>query len=154
MKKSKLALTIALASVLTVAPALAGCFPAQDTTYLVDGQGGSAVSYGNYVYFINGTRGYDDTDGKNNVWGDVVKGGLYRAELNGTKADGKPARFTPTVDGKGFEFKHTDGKDYFDAPIDIVDVQEIAPKTIGTSGYSRGGLFVYDNNVYFASPVN
>lgn len=163
MKKSKLALTIALASVLTVAPALAGCsgdhyssvsFPAQDTTYLVDGQGGSAVSYGNYVYFINGTRGYDDTDGKNNVWGDVVKGGLYRAELNGTKSDGKPARFTPTVDGKGFEFKHTDGKDYFDAPIDIVDVQEIAPKTIGTSGYSRGGLFVYDNNVYFASPVN
>ena len=49
----------------------------------VTGNGGSAVQYGKYLYFINGTRGYEDTDGTNNVAGQVIKGALYRAELTG-----------------------------------------------------------------------
>lgn len=39
----------------------------------VTGNGGSAVQYGKYLYFINGTRGYEDTDGTNNVAGQVIK---------------------------------------------------------------------------------
>ncbi len=163
MKKRTVAVSIALATVLAATPAvLTGCsgdhytaikFAAQDTSYVVTSQGGSAVSYGNYVYFINGTRGYDDTKGNANVWDKVVKGALYRAELKGEKVKGTVYNeFKPTIDDKGLEFKYTEGKDYFDNPIDIVDTDKIAPKTIGTSGYSKGGIFIYDNAVYFASP--
>ena len=94
MKKKNIATALALATVLAATPFAVGCsgdhysklsFDAQDTTYAVTSQGGSAVSYGNYVYFINGTRGYEDSDGKNNVWDKAIKGGLYRAELLGEK---------------------------------------------------------------------
>lgn len=54
----------------------------QDTSYGVFSNGGSAVQYGNYIYYINGYRGYDDA-GSDNLWGKVNKGGLYRAKLNG-----------------------------------------------------------------------
>ena len=39
----------------------------QDTSYIVQGNGGMAVQYGNYVYFINGYAGYDDSDGSQNT---------------------------------------------------------------------------------------
>lgn len=165
MKKRTTAISIALAATLAVSPAaLAGCsgesfsevdFPAQDTSYAVTSQGGSAVAYGNYVYYINGTRGYSDTDGDANVWGDVVKGALYRAEFNGNKIAGEPvSTFVKTLDDDWMEFKHTKGKDYFDDEINIVDTTVIAPKTIGTEGYDKGGIFIYDNYAYFASPNN
>lgn len=166
MKKRTTAITIALAAVLAASPAvLAACsgdhysemkFPAQDTSYAVTSQGGSAVAYGNYVYFINGTRGYDDTDGKANVWDEVVKGALYRAEFNGAKYTDNDGivRFERTLDDEGLEFKYKKGKDYYDNEINVVDATKIAPKTIGTSGYSDGGIFIYDNNVYFATPDN
>ncbi len=168
MKKRKIAMSIALAAVLAASPAaLAACsgdhyssvkFDAQDTSYVVTSQGGSAVSYGNYVYFINGTRGYDDTEGTANVWDKAVKGGLYRAELNGSKIalDGVEGinTFVPVADAEGIEFKYTVGEDYFEKPLNIVDVDKIAAKTVGTTGYANGGIFVYDNAVYFASPNN
>ena len=166
MKKRTVAISIALASVLAVSPAvLSGCsgdhyteisVPAQDTSYIVTSQGGSAVAYGNYVYFINGTRGYDDTDGNSNVWDEVVKGALYRAELNGEKyVDGDGlTKFRAQIDDKGLEFKYEEGKDYYDNPINIVNSTKIAPKTIGTESYSRGGIFIYDNAVFFATPNN
>jgi len=165
MKKRQVAMSITLAAALATVPVLSGCsgdhygsisFAAQDTSYAVTSQGGSAVAYGNYVYFINGTRGYDDTDGKANVWDEVVKGALYRAEFNGEKYEGADGltKFRPTLDADGLEFKYTDTTDYFDEPIKVVDVDKIAPKTIGTSGYGRGGIFIYDDYVYFASPNN
>ena len=163
MKGRKIATVIALSAALSLTPALVGCsgdhynsldFDAQDTTYAVTSQGGSAVSYGNYIYFINGTRGYDDEDGAQNVWGDAVKGGICRAELKGTKKDGTPASFISEVDAKGIEFTYAETTDYFDEPINLVDVATIAPKTVGTSGYGSGGIFIYDNYVYFASPNN
>ncbi|MDE7464572.1 MAG: hypothetical protein K2M48_06040 [Clostridiales bacterium] len=169
MKKRKIALSIALASALAFTPVLGACsgdslstidFPRdQNTTYAVTSQGGSAVAYGNYVYFINGTRGYDDAKGESNVWGDVVKGGLYRAKLNGEihkkESGDKYAWFEPKLDiDAGLEFAYTESKDYFDKPINVVDVTAIAPKTIGTSGYSKGGIFIYDEHIYYASPNN
>ena len=143
----------------------------QDTTYVVHSQGGGAVQYGNYVYFINGYSGYDDTDSKQNIWSKVTKGALYRAELNGKKA----AVYEPKADGtpsekllyndfviegddqavnKGLEFKYTSGKNNDDEDIDIINVQLIAPKRVGTTGYNKGGIFIYDEWVYFASPNN
>lgn len=167
MKNKKIVASIAIAAALAVSPVLCACsgdhysdidFPAQDTSYAVTSQGGSAVQYGNYVYFINGTRGYEDTDGKNNVWGDVVKGALYRAELNGSKVKEEGdafSRFNIALDTEsGLEFKFTEGKDYFDEPENVVNTTAIAPKTVGTSGYENGGIFIYDNYVYFASPNN
>ena len=164
MKKTQLATSIALAAVLAVTPAaLLACssdsyseikFAAQDTSYAVTSQGGSAVAYGNNIYFINGYRGYADTDGTANIWGDVVKGALYRAELNGAKDEGDKLLFKPQSDADGIEFKYNKGKDYFDNEINVVGTTKIAPKTIGTEGYESGGLFIYDNYVYFASPNN
>ena len=167
MKKRTVAMSIALASVLAVTPAvLAGCsgdhyseikFAAQDTSYVVTSQGGSAVSYGNYVYFINGSRGYDDTNGSANVWDEVVKGALYRAEYNGEKVkdevDGL-TKFQRTIGEECAEFKYTESTDYFDNPLNVVNTTKIAPKTVGTASYERGGIFIYDNAVYFASPNN
>ena len=166
MKRSKTAISIALGLVLAATPAaLAGCsgdsyseinFPSQNTSYAVTSQGGSVVSYGNYLYFINGTRGYDDTNGTANKWGEVVKGALYRTELNGTATDDENGvkQFTPVMDEECLEFKYSKGEDYFGNPVNVVNSTSIAPKTVGTSGYSRGGLFIYDNYVYFASPNN
>lgn len=129
----------------------------QDTSYTVQSQGGMAVQYGNYVYFINGYAGYEDTKGKNNNWPNVVKGGLYRAELRGTK-EGSDFIITPDVSDNvvtaGLEFKSTKGTDYDGNDIDVVSVQKIAPKKIGTSGYKEGGIFIFDEWVYFASPNN
>ena len=164
MKKKSILITTALVSVLGVTPTLAACsgdhysgidFAAQDTHYVVTSQGGNAVGYGNYVYFINGTRGYDDSEGKANVWGDVVKGALFRAELNGSKVDGTAYNtFVSELDDKSMSFKYTEDTDYFDEPVNVVNVTQIAPKTIGTSGYSQGGIFIYDDFVYFATPAN
>ncbi|MDE6293011.1 MAG: hypothetical protein K2L88_00110 [Clostridiales bacterium] len=164
MKKTQLATSIALAAVLALSPAaLLACsgdsyseikFAAQDTSYAVTSQGGSAVAYGNNIYFINGYRGYSDTDGKANVWNKVVKGALYRTELNGARDESDKLLFRPQSDEDGIEFKYTKGKDYFDNEINVVGTTKIAPKTIGTEGYENGGLFIYDNYAYFASPNN
>lgn len=133
-----------------------------DYEYTVRSNGGNAVQYGQYVYFINGYRGYDDTDGKNNVFGKVVKGALYRAKLVGVKED---RDFTVDFDkDTGLNFVSKKGKVHAylgtdatedDEEVDIVDVQLVAPKVIGTSGYTKGGgIYIYDEYVYYASPNN
>lgn len=128
----------------------------QDTTYAVHSNGGNVVQYGNYVYFINGLGTYEDEDATNNVWGEVVKGGLYRAALKGTKdgsefvIEGKKS----TISDEYLEFVTTEGVDYDKNAIDVATVQLIVPKVIGTSGYAGGGIFIYDNYVYYATPNN
>lgn len=163
MKKRIIA---ALFSVVLIAACFAGCSDSygslkvtgtQDTSYVVTSNGGNAVSYGNYIYYVNGYRGYADDDGKQNVWGSTVKGALYRAELNGTKvtqASGGNTFKAEVIDETGLEFKSTKGLDYDEEEIDVVDTQMIASKTIGTSGYAQGGIFIYDNFVYYATPNN
>ena len=165
MKKKNIATALALATVLAATPFAVGCsgdhysklsFDAQDTTYAVTSQGGSAVSYGNYVYFINGTRGYEDSDGKNNVWDKAIKGGLYRAELLGEKVTGGAhSDFVPaTEQGEALGFVYTDGYDPLDEEIKVVTTDKISAKTVGTTGYADGGIFIYDNYVFYASPNN
>lgn len=170
MKKKWIPLLVCLVTALSFS--LAGCggnslskisvSGKQDTTYTVYSQGGNAVQYGNYIYFINGNAGYEDADGKQNDWPDVVKGGLYRAELNGAREKDQNGNETgnflpaknPDAVTDGLEFMRRDGTDANGNATDIVNVQRIAPKRIGTSGYADGGIFIYDDWVYFASPNN
>ncbi len=129
----------------------------QDTRYAVTSNGGSAVQYGNYVYFINGTRGFDDDNAKNNVFGSVVKGGLYRAELNGVKTESDQGnRFKITADSEtGSKLVGTAAVTFDNKKTLDASVQNIAPKTIGTSGYHNGGgVYIFGNYVYYASPDN
>ncbi len=167
MKKRTIAGIVALA---TVAATLVGCDRnygkidvkgKQDYDYVVTSNGGSAVQYGDYVYFINGYRGYEDDNADANVYGEVVKGGLYRAQLNGKAS----SEFYNGVEGvKVFDSVEnadthsklisTAGVNYKNEDVNLASVQKISPKTIGTSGYSDGGLFVYGEYVYYATPVN
>lgn len=134
----------------------------QDVSYAVTGQGGSSVRYGNYVYFINGTRGFEDTEGKSNLFGEVVKGGVYRAELKGKKSDKKAAEGYALFDSS--EFLGTAGAkdlfvtekatDYKGDETEVVKTELIVPKTVGTSGYGAGGIFLFGNAIYYASPNN
>ena len=133
----------------------------QDYDNVVYSNGGSAVQYGGYIYFVNGYRGYEDTDGKNNVFGKPVKGALYKAKLLGEKKSRE--NFEVAFDSEtGLNFASFKGKvhsyleeeDEDEEVVDIVDVQQIAPKVIGTSGYGNGGIFIYDDYVYYASPNN
>lgn len=134
----------------------------QSTDYYVTSNGGNVVVYGNYVYFINGTRGYEDSEGTSNLFGEVVKGGVYRAELLGerTEVKGGPDLFTAqgtTVDEDGnivLGLKSHVEEDYKRDEVNVVDVQRIAPKTVGTSGYSEGGIYIFGNSMYYASPNN
>ena len=124
----------------------------QKTTYTVTSNGGSAVQYGNYIYFLNGYRGYEDTNASANVFGQVVKGAVYRAELNGSEIEGE---FVASRDAStGLLLKTTKKIDYKRDEIDSALVQRIAPKTVGTSGYSQGGITILGNCMYYATPNN
>ncbi|MBR2988826.1 MAG: hypothetical protein IKC64_03785, partial [Clostridia bacterium] len=125
---------------------------AQKTTYTVTSNGGSAVAYGNYVYFLNGYRGYEDTDATANVFGEVVKGAVYRVELNGSEVDGEFV--ASRNDETGLLLKTEKKTDYKRDEIDSAIVQRIAPKTVGTSGYAGGGITIIGNSMYYATPNN
>jgi len=175
----------------------------QDLSYTVKGNGSQVVQYGNYVYFINGYRGYEDEDGEQNK--DVKKGGLYRAELYGKKGLQNVTEFGVTtgfdfdiqnrfeaedwtqqtldehnataedsqkIDDEDYEFKasrqlerviddedsneNDDTTDIVDSENwqNVVNVNRLSNKTIGTSGYKQGGLWIFDNYLYFATPSN
>lgn len=125
---------------------------AQDTSYKVVGNGGSVVQYGNYVYFLNGTRGYDDADGTANKFGGVVKGAVYRAELTGEKS-GSEFKQNERSEATGLGLvSHKEERDYSLDGVNVVDVQRVAPKTVGTSGYAGGGITIIGDCMYYASP--
>lgn len=135
----------------------------QNYEYAVMGNGGAAVQYGNYIYFLNGYRGYEDSNATDNTFGKVVKGGVYRVELAGTKSNVKLGAnggwLFDRADGE-FNVKYTEKTDRTPdsynqaATAKEADVELIAPKTVGTSGYSEGGITIYGEYMYYASPNN
>ncbi len=169
MKKIIVVLTFLMAVIF----AMAGCASEvyydvsisgkQDTNYVVTSNGGSAVKYGNYVYFINGSRGYEDDNGTSNKFGEVVKGGLYRAEFI-NENDGVVEEyngitgikdFVPSEDkDTGLALASTPKEGYTRKTENVVNNQRLVSKTIGTSGYSDGGIYIFDNYVYYATPAN
>lgn len=157
----------------------------QDTNHIVVGNGSISVQYGNNIYFVNGYRGYEDSDGKQN--NNVIKGGIFRAEVyNNGEVGGKFETLTyaqkfaeesgydandlhnskyldwqrNNEDLQDYTFVHTKQKDpnaeFIDDSddINVATVAQIADKTVGTSGYSKGGIYIFDGYLYFASPSN
>lgn len=94
---------------------------ASDTVY---GNGGMQVRVGDYVYFMNGFYGIDDVKDGSNKYGKVVRGGIYRVQLQ-------------------------DGALPVDEDGNITDVVAIVPKI---TCYEFGGFYIYDNYIYYASP--
>lgn len=200
-KRTAFIFSALIATVLALSFVFSGCATVkvsgtQDTSYVIQNNGAAAVRYGNYVYFINGYRGYDDPDADANVMGKVEKGGLYRAELlPSTPSKPQDSKRTSTFDfyygskelnvfntainkdsqtafkttprevydhymvDENGEFILNDDDEKIGDPLSThfeydADVDLIASKTIGTSGYEAGGIFIFDNYVFYASPNN
>ncbi|MCL2556028.1 MAG: hypothetical protein FWE03_03285 [Firmicutes bacterium] len=94
MKKSKLVFVVlAIVMLLSSLSFFAGCNTGRhrqpgttttpDSRFAVFSNGGSAVQFGNYVYFVNGHGGFSDPNANQNIWRQVEKGALYRARLRG-----------------------------------------------------------------------
>lgn len=139
-----------------------------DLTYAVTSNGGTAVQLGNYVYFINGIKAVDDTEGTNNVWGKVQKGGIYRLELIDGESkvvkdiygeyktyvnkDETEAKFIENEDYTGLAM--TTVKDHEEKDVAFVKSTLIVPKLVTGGGYEEGGLFIIDGWMYYCSPNN
>lgn len=139
-----------------------------DLSYAATSNGGTAVQLGKYVYFINGIKPIDDTEGANNVWGKVQKGGIYRIEMidgvdkNVTDAYGTYKTFvnSEAAEGKFIDsedytgFKMITVKDYEDEDTAFVKSELVVPKLVTGGGYKDGGLFIIDGWMYYCSPNN
>jgi len=196
MKKK---LTALVAGFLAVAIFLGGCYagpatkprpPVPDySKYAVVNNGSLAVQVGPYIYFVNGYARPAE-DGANNVWGKVVRGGIYQAKfIYEEKYDTlKNQSLRKPVDlvygeydtyeldeeffGKhskdeyfsGFEMvvcKDADGEDLLDDElkddegnklvVKTVDAKPVVNKLVTGAG-ERGGLYIFDNYIYFTSP--
>ena len=55
-----------------------------DSTAPVSSNGGTVVKQGNYIYFVNGFAGYKTTLGKDNWFGNVLKGAILRIKADAT----------------------------------------------------------------------
>ncbi len=53
-----------------------------DPTAIVYSNGKSVVAQGDYIYFVNGYQDTYDSDGTNNIWGEVKKGALCRVKAS------------------------------------------------------------------------
>ena len=95
--------------------------PAKELTAI--GNGGMGVVKGDYLYFVNGYQDYKElTDvTKDNKFGSITRGGIYRTKL----VDGKVAR-----DEDGF----------------LVDVECVVPQTVG---YDKGGFYIVGDYIYY-----
>lgn len=135
-----------------------------DAKYAVTSNGGMAVQYGNYIYFINGFKAINDT-GKNNVWGDVVKGGIYQAEItNGIDKnitdyygsyityDNGENEFNDEFSGFETEVKTYEDNAEVEQTVNQIKTQPIVSKLITSANYKNGGLYIIDDYIYYTSP--
>jgi len=183
-----------LAVLLAVVTALSGCskYPTHkmsgsvDYSFAVTSQGGAAVQLGRYVYYINGQKEIYDEDGKQNVFGKVQKGGIYRSELSylgevvigsdQKSQNGKLLVSDPyygdyytfvqpdsPLDKKISGFKQetpaydADGEAALDddeLPIFLIDADPLVNKLATNGKDVTGGLFIFDEWLYFCSPSN
>ena len=124
-KQILLVITMAVIAVAMTAcgSAVKGNPKIDDTIY---GNGGMQVRKGNFVYFMNGFYGVDEITDKSNKDGKVVRGGIYRIELdNGALPVDEDGNLTGAV--------------------------QIVSKI---TCYEFGGFYIYDDYIYYASPNN
>jgi hypothetical protein len=98
--------------------------PSVDAT--VTSNGGMAVQKGNYLYFVNGFVSSQSLVEGDNKYGDVQNAGIYRAQLN---------------ESNGLMYDEEDN---------LVNVELLVPKVVG---FENGGLYLFDNYIFYASPT-
>lgn len=125
----------------TVALLFAGCGlsklndgPNKDD--VVTGNGGLAVTKGDYLYFVNGYKGIDDV-GDTNHFGKIEQAGIYRAKLD---KEGKVTENTQYDD---------EGNVKFDKTKSLKDVEIIASKI---AGYEYTKLYIFGDYLYYSTP--
>ena len=103
---------------------------------VVTGNGGLAVTKGDYLYFVNGYKGIDDI-GDTNHYGKVEQSAIYRVKLDG---EGKVTEDTKYDD---------EGKVKFDKTKAIKNVDIIAPKV---AGFEYTKLYIFGDYLYYSTP--
>ena len=97
---------------------------AVDTSIATKGNGGSVVTRGDYIYFVNGYQSFEVFN-KNNLSTDFSVGGLYRVKLNDNKQ-----------------------LDYNNKSLSA------AEKLSGNlAGFESTSLYVFGNTIYYATPI-
>lgn len=92
----------------------------------IAGNGGMAVTKGDYVYFANGYVSTSDMGGVyGNIKGQVTETGLYRARMT------------------------TEVVNEVEQPV-LTDVELMVSKTVG---FNNSGLYIFKDKIYFASPT-
>ena len=95
-----------------------------DTSIATKGNGGSVVTRGDYIYFVNGYKSFEVFN-KDNLSTDFNIGGLYRVKLNGNNE-----------------------LDYNNESLSS------AEKISGNlAGFENTSLYVFGNTVYYATPI-
>ncbi len=96
-----------------------------DTSIATIGNGGTVVTRGDYVYFVNGYTSYE-TFTKNNLDRDFSVGGLYRAKLNES------------------------GQVYYTENGSVEGAERISSRL---TGFESTSLYVFGNYIYYTTPV-
>ena len=99
MRRRVLFVIVAIALLCCVLGALVACESYKttpldkvgDPTATVESNGGLVVKQGGYLYFVNGYTGYLTENGKDNWFGNVVKGAIVRVTYNEDKTLGDDA---------------------------------------------------------------
>ena len=95
-------------------------------TAQVVSNGGMAVVKGDYLYYVNGFVDRANLDvKKDNKFGDVEKGAIYRTKLNDNSEIAK--------DSEGF----------------LEKTECVVPKVVG---FDNGGFYIIDDYIYYATP--
>ncbi|MCL2370311.1 MAG: hypothetical protein FWC80_03695 [Firmicutes bacterium] len=185
--KKKITIAIVLVLALAATSFLWACsrFPAprdlewdsNKANYVVTGNGTAVVQQGRYVYFVNGYRPADydaDRTSSTNRWGDVVRGGIYRATLHGDSVETGTSRdwnitdvpvyldpyreqpsdrvnmsFASTT--KSIPVLQTDGEFEYEYRT-VFDVVPVVPMIGAVSGMDVG-LFIFGEFIYYTSPA-
>lgn len=127
MKKTLLSLVLMLFMAFSVV--LTGCSdkglePNPDTNALVISNGGTTVVKGDYLYYINGYVDETTLTDKDNEFGDISFGAIYRTKL----VNGNVQK-----DRDGF----------------LVETDCVVPKVCG---FSNGGFYIVDDYIYYTTP--
>ena len=108
------------------------------STDVVIGNGTSAVVYGDYVYYVNGYKGYSEV-GDSNVYGKVTYSAVYRTKL----VDGKVVENEKELD--------EDGNEVFDKTQGIQNTGVLVSKVCG---FEATKLYIFDGYLYYTTPGN
>ncbi len=129
--KKAAAFAIAVAVLLCgVGAAFTGCSTTDpdggpvNTSGVVYSNGGTVVQYGDYVYFINGIPDYTDENGTSNVAGNVIKGGLYRTEIDWQRRDSVSEAMNDELERLKDDARFADPDDESDKGFDEVDYEK------------------------------